>query len=190
MVIVSGNLLPSYRQLFPALKRNLGWHKFENRQVETVVIQWLVTQNTDFNPQFVPPNYKYFSFGGSYVEMWWDSRAVVKSELFILCQFVYIRVKGSATAAWTLSVSPYKQLIFSTSKQLYTTTRVNLRLLKVYSLAYVREGSSPVRATERLWYSAPCGQDRKSTGIHLTVAFCKRNCKWRADTCVKVFFIT
>jgi hypothetical protein len=145
--------------------------------VETVAIQWLITQNTDFYPQIVPPNYKYFSFGGSYVEMCWGSRAVVKSELFNLCKFEYIRVKDSATAAWTFSVSPYKQLIFSTSKQLYTTTRVNLRLLKVYSLAYDREGSSPVRATERLWYSAASGQDRKSTGIHLTVAFGKRNCK-------------
>jgi hypothetical protein len=55
----------------------------------------LTTQNTDFYQQgiekFLPPNYKYFSFGGSYVEMWWDSSAVIKSEL--------LTVKGSATAA-------------------------------------------------------------------------------------------
>ena len=101
--------------------------------------------------------------------MWWDSNKVIKSEMFT--------VKGSATAAQTFSVSPYKQLIFSTSKQMYTTTRVNLGLLKVYSLACVREDSSPVRATERLCYSAACGRDRKSTGIHLTVEFGKRHCK-------------
>lgn len=56
------NSLPSDRQLFPALKRNLSWHKFEDRQVERVVIQWLMRQNTDFYQQgiekFVPPNYK------------------------------------------------------------------------------------------------------------------------------------
>jgi len=59
------------------------------------VIQWLITQNTDIYQQgiekFVPPNYKYFSFGGSYVEMCRDSSAVIKSEMFA--------VKGSATAA-------------------------------------------------------------------------------------------
>jgi len=63
--------------------------------VDAVVIQWLITQNTVFYQQgiekFVPPNYKYFSFGESCVEMWWDSNKVIKSEMFT--------VKGSATAA-------------------------------------------------------------------------------------------
>jgi len=71
--------------------------------VEAVVIQWLIIQNTDFYQQgiekFVAPYYKYLSFGGSYVDMWWDSNAVIKSKLFLLCQFVYITVKGSVTAA-------------------------------------------------------------------------------------------
>lgn len=149
--------MPSDRQLFPALKRNLGCHK--SAREPAAVIQWLITQNTDFYQQeietFVPPYYKYFSFGGSYVEMWESSR--VQYELFLLCKFVHITVKGSVAAASPFTVSPYKQLIFSTSKQFYTTTRVNLGLLKVYSLA--------------------CRQDRKSTAKHFTDAFGKRNCK-------------
>jgi hypothetical protein len=70
--------------------------------VRTVVIQKLIKQNADFYQQgiekFVPPYYKYFTFGGSYVEMYWNS-STVKFELFLLCKLVHIALKGSATAA-------------------------------------------------------------------------------------------
>jgi len=45
--IYEGNLSPSDFHFFPAMKENLGCHKFEaNREVKTVVTQWLVTLDT------------------------------------------------------------------------------------------------------------------------------------------------
>ena len=45
--IYEGNLSPSDCHLFPEMKQNLGYHKFQdNREVKSIVTQWLITLDT------------------------------------------------------------------------------------------------------------------------------------------------
>jgi hypothetical protein len=52
IVITSGNQSSSEYLLFPELKQNLGGHNFkDNRELETAVTRWLVTEETDLYQQ-------------------------------------------------------------------------------------------------------------------------------------------
>jgi hypothetical protein len=82
------NSSPSDCHLFTALKQNLGGHKFkDDREVQTVVTRWLITQDTDWYRQWVEKlvtRYdKWLSCGEDYVEMQWGCRTI-KRKLFLL----------------------------------------------------------------------------------------------------------
>jgi hypothetical protein len=77
--------------LLPALKQNLGGHKFlDDRDVKIGVTPWLVTQDKDSHKQgtenLVPRCIKFFASGEAYVGRKWGSSAIKWNSLLELEQ--------------------------------------------------------------------------------------------------------